>query len=198
MKPERVPLIEGGILRAFLSSRDTAAQTELAANGFGARARLGERSDGAHDQHRARAARRHAGSIVADTKDGVYVAGMRSWSIDDHRLNFQFGPQIGYEIKNGKRGRIFKQPTYTGVTPHFWGSMDRVGGPGGLRRLGHAELRQGRTRADRPHDARLQRRAFPRRHGRGEDRCVIRTARSRSPSSVLKAAARRRSGAGHA
>jgi TldD protein len=67
-------------------------------------------------------------SIVAETKDGVYLAGLRSWSIDDHRLNFQFGPQIGYEIKNGKRGRIFKQPTYTGVTPHFWGSMDRVGG----------------------------------------------------------------------
>jgi TldD protein len=54
---------------------------------------------------------------------------MRSWSIDDHRLNFQFGPQIGYEIKNGKKGKVFKQPTYTGVTPHFWGSLDRVAGP---------------------------------------------------------------------
>ena len=45
---------------------------------------------------------------------------MTSWSIDDHRLNFQFGPQIAYEIKNGKRGKIFKRPTYTGVTPQFW------------------------------------------------------------------------------
>ena len=68
-------------------------------------------------------------SIENETKDGIYVAGMRSGSIDDHRLNFQFGPQIGYEIKNGRRGKIYKQPTYTGVTPQFWGSMDRVAGP---------------------------------------------------------------------
>jgi TldD protein len=67
-------------------------------------------------------------SIVAETKEGIVVDGMTSWSIDDHRLNFQFGPQIAYAVKNGKRGRIYKQPTYTGVTPHFWGSMDRVGG----------------------------------------------------------------------
>jgi len=56
-------------------------------------------------------------SIIAETADGVLVSGMTSWSIDDHRLNFQFGPQIAYDIKNGKRGKIFKRPTYTGVTP---------------------------------------------------------------------------------
>jgi TldD protein len=116
-------------LRAFLTSRDTAAQTGLVQTA----------STRAQDWSCVPMVRitnivlaPHEGtlaSIIADTKDGVYVAGMRSWSIDDHRLNFQFGPQIGYEIKNGKRGRIFKQPTYTGVTPHFWGSMDRVSGP---------------------------------------------------------------------
>ena len=128
VKPVRVPLIERGILRAFLSSRDTAAQTNLPQTA----------STRAQDWASVPMVRMtnivlapHEGtlaSIVAETKDGVLVSGMRSWSIDDHRLNFQFGPQIGYEIKNGKRGRIFKQPTYTGVTPHFWGSMDRVGG----------------------------------------------------------------------
>jgi TldD protein len=128
VKPVRVPLIEHGILRGFLSSRDTAAQTGVPQTA----------STRAQDWSAVPMVRMtnivlapHEGtlaSIVADTKDGILVAGMRSWSIDDHRLNFQFGPQIGYEIKNGKRGRIFKQPTYTGVTPHFWGSMDRVGG----------------------------------------------------------------------
>ena len=128
VKPVRVPLIEHGILRAFLSSRDTAAQTNLPRTA----------STRAQDWASVPMVRMtnivlapHEGSlasIVAETKDGVHVSGMRSWSIDDHRLNFQFGPQIGYEIKNGKRGRIFKQPTYTGVTPNFWGSMDRVGG----------------------------------------------------------------------
>jgi TldD protein len=67
--------------------------------------------------------------MIADTKDGVLVDGIRSWSIDDHRLNFQFGPQIAWKIVNGKRTKIYKKPTYTGVTPQLWGSLDRVAGP---------------------------------------------------------------------
>ncbi len=51
----------------------------------------------------------------------------RSWSIDDRRLNFQFGCQIGWEIRNGKRGRMLKNPTYAGVTPQFWNSCDAIG-----------------------------------------------------------------------
>jgi TldD protein len=65
--------------------------------------------------------------MIADTDDGVYMATNRSWSIDDKRLNFQFGCEIGWEIKNGKLGRMVRNPTYTGITPHFWGTMDRVG-----------------------------------------------------------------------
>lgn len=129
VKPVRVPLIERGILRAFLSSRDTAAQAGLPQT---ASVRAQDWASVPMVRMTNIVLAPHEGtreSIIADTKDGLYVAGIRSWSIDDHRLNFQFGPQIGYEIKNGKRGRIFKQPTYTGVTPQFWGSMDRVGGP---------------------------------------------------------------------
>src|SRR4029079_607697 len=46
--------------------------------------------------------------IIAATDDGVYMETNRSWSIDDKRLNFQFGCEIGWEIKNGKRGRMLK------------------------------------------------------------------------------------------
>jgi TldD protein len=52
----------------------------------------------------------------------------RSWSIDDKRLNFQFGCEVGWEIKGGKRGRLLKNPTYTAISPRFWGSMDMLGG----------------------------------------------------------------------
>jgi len=61
-----------------------------------------------------------------DVKDGIYMESNRSWSIDDHRLNFQFGCQIAWEIKNGKRGRMLKNPTYAGVTPQFWNSCDAI------------------------------------------------------------------------
>src|SRR5919107_1646829 len=49
--------------------------------------------------------------IVAATDDGVFMDLNRSWSIDDKRLNFQFGCEVGYEIKNGRLGRILRNPT---------------------------------------------------------------------------------------
>jgi TldD protein len=64
--------------------------------------------------------------LIADTDDGLFVETNRSWSIDDKRLNFQFGTQIGWEIKNGKLGDMVRNPTYTGMTPEFWGSCDAI------------------------------------------------------------------------
>jgi TldD protein len=64
--------------------------------------------------------------IIASTGDGVFMENNRSWSIDDKRLNFQFGCEIGWEVKNGKRGRMLRNPTYTGIGPRFWQSMDML------------------------------------------------------------------------
>ncbi|MBV9149420.1 MAG: TldD/PmbA family protein [Candidatus Eremiobacteraeota bacterium] len=65
-------------------------------------------------------------ALFDDVKDGIYMESNRSWSIDDHRLNFQFGCQIGWEIRNGKRGRMLRNPTYGGITPKFWNSCDAI------------------------------------------------------------------------
>jgi TldD protein len=65
-------------------------------------------------------------AMIAETKDGVYMETNRSWSIDDKRLNFQFGTQLAYEIVDGKRGRMLKNATYAGITPEFWNSCDAV------------------------------------------------------------------------
>jgi len=64
--------------------------------------------------------------IIAATDDGIMMDSNRSWSIDDRRLNFQFGCEIGWEIKNGRRGRMLRNPTYTGIGPTFWRSMDML------------------------------------------------------------------------
>ena len=61
--------------------------------------------------------------MIAATDDGILMDTNRSWSIDDKRLNFQFGCEIGWEIRDGKRGRMIKNPTYTGISPRFWGSL---------------------------------------------------------------------------
>jgi TldD protein len=65
--------------------------------------------------------------MIAATDDGILMDTNRSWSIDDKRLNFQFGCEIGWEIKGGKRGRMLKNPTYTGIGPRFWQSLDMLG-----------------------------------------------------------------------
>ena len=67
--------------------------------------------------------------LIADTDDGIYLETNRSWSIDDRRYNFQFGTEVGREIKNGKLGRLLRNCTYTGITPQFWRSCDAVCGP---------------------------------------------------------------------
>ena len=64
--------------------------------------------------------------LIADTDSGIYMETNRSWSIDDRRYNFQFGTEVGYEIKGGQLGRLLKNCTYTGITPQFWNSCDAV------------------------------------------------------------------------
>jgi TldD protein len=64
--------------------------------------------------------------LIADTDHGIYMETNRSWSIDDKRYNFQFGCEIGWEIKHGKRVRMLKNPSYSGITTEFWNSMDAI------------------------------------------------------------------------
>lgn len=65
--------------------------------------------------------------LVADVKDGILIIGAGSWSIDHQRYNFQFGGQLFYEIKNGKRGDMLRDVAYQGNTIEFWNSMDGLG-----------------------------------------------------------------------
>ncbi|MGH9418323.1 MAG: TldD/PmbA family protein [Terriglobales bacterium] len=64
--------------------------------------------------------------LIADTDQGVYMETNRSWSIDDKRYHFQFGCEAGWEIRHGKRTRLLKNPSYSGITTEFWNSMDAI------------------------------------------------------------------------
>ncbi|MGE5140127.1 MAG: TldD/PmbA family protein [Rudaea sp.] len=64
--------------------------------------------------------------LIADTEYGILFDTNRSWSIDDKRLNFQFGTEAAWEIKGGKKTRLLKNPIYTGITPTFWRSCDAI------------------------------------------------------------------------
>ena len=64
--------------------------------------------------------------LIADTDDGILMDTNRSWSIDDRRYQFQFSTEIGWEIKGGKKGRMLKNPSYSGITTEFWNSCDAI------------------------------------------------------------------------
>ena len=64
--------------------------------------------------------------IVEDTREGVLLQYNKSHSIDDRRLNFQFGVETAYQIKDGSLEGLYKNVVYTGITPEFWGSCDAV------------------------------------------------------------------------
>jgi TldD protein len=64
--------------------------------------------------------------LISETKDGILIDGMGSFSIDQRRQNFQFGGDCFWEIKNGKKGGMLKDVTYQAITTEFWGSLDAV------------------------------------------------------------------------
>ena len=132
----RVDIVKDGLWVGVLSGRDSAALAGIPSGGC-------VRADGFNRLPMVRMTNigllpgdSSLEEMIADTDDGILMDTNRSWSIDDRRLNFQFGCEIGYEVKNGKRGRMLRNPTYTGISPHFWGSMDRVGGPDELVVMG--------------------------------------------------------------
>ena len=132
----REPIVAEGTLSGFLTSRETAARIGSGRGGS-------MRADGWSRMPLVRMTNLHlepgAGTLedlLAEVADGVYLETNKSWSIDDKRLNFQFGTQAAWEIKDGKLGRMLRDATYTGATPVFWGSLDAVAGAEAWRLYG--------------------------------------------------------------
>lgn len=128
VQAQKVYLVKNGLFTGYLSSRDTAHIIGLPRSGGCMRANswgyapiirmtnisVEPGNDGNLD------------SLIADTKDGIYMETNKSWSIDSMRYNFQFSTEIGWEIKDGKKGRMLKNPSYSGITPEFWNSCDAI------------------------------------------------------------------------
>ncbi|HTP42131.1 MAG TPA: TldD/PmbA family protein [Nitrospiria bacterium] len=129
---QSVPIITAGRLTGLLTSRETAPSIGLGASGGAMRADGWNRIPLIRMTNVSLLPDPRGPStldeLIAGTDDGVYLETNRSWSIDDRRLHFQFGTEIGWEIKKGRRARMLKNPSYGGVTPPFWRSCDAICG----------------------------------------------------------------------
>ena len=122
-----VDLIRNGILVGYMAGRDTAHVANVQAGGCVRSEYWGRLPMIRIGNVNLEPGSTEEAALIGDVSDGIYMESNRSWSIDDKRLNFQFGCQIGYEIKNGKKGKLIKNPTYAGMTPTFWGACDAIG-----------------------------------------------------------------------
>jgi TldD protein len=121
------PIITNGLFTGYLTSRETAAA-------------VGEKRSGgtmrAESWNRVAMIRMTNVSLlpgawrfedlIADTDDGILMETNHSWSIDDHRYHFQFSTEIGWEIRGGRKARMLKNCSYSGITTEFWSSCDAI------------------------------------------------------------------------
>ncbi|MGD0834604.1 MAG: TldD/PmbA family protein [Candidatus Dormibacteria bacterium] len=125
---QRTVLVDRGVFRGYMSSRETAADLGWSSTG----AMRAESWNRIPIIRMTNVNLEPGGSsleeMIATTEHGVYLETNRSWSIDDRRLNFQFGTQNGWEIKDGRLVRLVKNALYSGRTPEFWRSCDAVAG----------------------------------------------------------------------
>ncbi len=127
VKAQRNIMVDKGVFTGFMSSRETAKTIGLDRSSGAARSMGYDRipivrmtnvnlepGDWDFDE------------LISDTKEGYFLETNRSWSIDDIRMNFQFGTEIGWKIENGEMTEMIKNPTYEGKTPEFWGNVSGI------------------------------------------------------------------------
>ena len=123
------PIISNGLFTGYLSSRDTAPLIGLDRSGGTLRAESWNRLPIIRMTNISILPGEKPltlEQLISSTDHGILFQTNRSWSIDDKRYNFQFGTELGWEIKNGKRTRMLKNPSYSGITTEFWNSMDAI------------------------------------------------------------------------
>lgn len=123
---QKVYLIKEGIFDGYQSSRETATVVNAQSSG-------NMRADGWNRIPLIRMTNINLvpgdwklEDMIADTKDGIFMTTNKSWSIDDKRLNFQFGCELARRIENGKLTEVYKNPTYADITPQFWNKCDAI------------------------------------------------------------------------
>jgi TldD protein len=126
VKAQRFDLVREGMFVGYLTSRETAPIIGQKSNGT-------MRADGWNRLPLIRMTNINLepgivsyADLLADSEGALLLDTNKSWSIDDQRLNFQFGVEAAWEIRGGKKGQLYRNPVYTGITPEFWNSCDAI------------------------------------------------------------------------
>jgi TldD protein len=123
----RVPIIRNGIFVGYLSDRDSAGRLGLAAAG------ASRAQDWSHlPLIRMTNVNLLPGGwsleeMIGELEHGFYFETARNPSIDHLRLNFFIPAEVAWEIRDGRRTRMYRDPGYGGVSYELWRSCDAIG-----------------------------------------------------------------------
>lgn len=127
VKAGKTDLIKNGVLAGYLSSRETAARISAKSTGAMRASSWGNIPLVRMTNINLVPGDKSFEDIISTVDDGIYMSTVSSWSPSDDRSSFEFGCEIAWEIKGGKLGRVFKNPTFSGKTEEFWNSVKAIG-----------------------------------------------------------------------
>lgn len=123
---QRTEIISNGLFTGYMTSRETAAAIGIQRSNGTMRADGWSRLPLIRMTNVSLLPGEQTLEEVFDVPHGIYMETNKSWSIDDKRYNFQFGCEIAWEIRNGRRVRMLKNPTYSGISTEFWNSCAAI------------------------------------------------------------------------
>jgi TldD protein len=124
---QRIDVIKDGEFHGYLSSRETAHLAGLSRSGGTMRAEGWNRLPMIRMTNVSiLPGPWKLDNLITATDHAIFMETNRSWSIDDRRYQFQFSTEIAWEIKDGKKIRMLKNPSYSGITTEFWNSCDAI------------------------------------------------------------------------
>lgn len=146
VEAQRIDLVTDGRCTGFLSSRESAFRVGLersqgsmraASWGHAPSVRLTNVSLAPKDGGDLEA-------LIADTEDGILMDGATAFSTDGDGRTFVTATEQAWQIKNGKREALLKNPCFAGDTIGLWQGVDAVGGQEGWRFSGSIDRTKGR------------------------------------------------------
>lgn len=126
VEAQPVKIIENGILKSYLHSRESAFELEAKSNGH-ARAQGYEFAPVVRMSNTLFSKGNDKESSVFDVKTGIYVIGMKGGSVDIFSGDFMFAAKEAYLIKNGSKEKLLRDVTISGNILETLAKVESVG-----------------------------------------------------------------------
>ncbi len=125
VKATTTVLVEGGILRSYLTSRETAPRVGLEPTG-NARSNIGERPIVRMSNTYLKPGILSFEELIEDIKDGIYLKGSRGGQVDTGKGIFQFNAAESFLIKNGRIEQPLRDVSLSGNVTETLKRVDAV------------------------------------------------------------------------